>query len=57
MSTILLLGKDGGKLKGMADIEIIVPGKTADRIQELHMMILHIFIEGVERLLFPENYK
>lgn len=56
MHTLLLLGKDGGKLKGMADIELIIPGSTADRIQELHMMILHIFIEGVERVLFPQNY-
>ena len=45
-----------GKLKGMCDYEFIVPGETTDRIQEVHMMILHIIIEGVERILFPENY-
>lgn len=56
MKTCVLLGKDGGKLKGMCDYEFIVPGKTSDRIQEIHMMILHIIIEGVERILFPENY-
>ncbi|MGL5723878.1 MAG: phosphoheptose isomerase, partial [Cetobacterium sp.] len=27
-----------------------------DRIQEIHMMILHIIIEGVEKIMFPENY-
>lgn len=56
MKTCVLLGKDGGKLKGMCDYEFIILGKTSDRIQEIHMMILHIIIEGVERIMFPENY-
>ena len=56
MKTVALLGKDGGKLKGMCDHEFIIPGETSDRIQEIHMMILHIVIEGVERIMFPENY-
>ncbi len=57
LHTILLLGRDGGKLKGRADLEIIIPAGTSDRIQELHMMILHTVVEGVERVKFPENYK
>ena len=52
MKTCVLLDKDGGKLKGMCDYEFIIPGKTSDRIQEIHMMILHIIIEGVEGILF-----
>lgn len=56
LKTVGLLGKDGGKLKGICDYEFIIPGETSDRIQEVHMMILHIIIEGVERILFPENY-
>ena len=56
IKTVILLGKDGGKLKGMCDYEFIIPGETSDRIQEIHMMILHIIIEGVERIMFPENY-
>jgi D-sedoheptulose 7-phosphate isomerase len=56
MSTVALLGKDGGLLKSKSQIEFIVPGKTTDRIQELHMLILHIIIEAVERELFPELY-
>ncbi|NQV17576.1 MAG: D-sedoheptulose 7-phosphate isomerase [Armatimonadetes bacterium] len=56
MTTISLLGKDGGKLKGFCDYEFIIPAQTSDRIQELHMTILHVIIEGVERILFPENY-
>ncbi len=53
MTTIALLGKDGGTLAGACDIEWIIPGHTADRIQELHMLILHTMIEGVEGRLFP----
>lgn len=56
VNTIALLGKDGGKIAGSCNYEFIVPGKTADRIQELHMVILHVLIEGIERILFPENY-
>ncbi|MBI9030941.1 SIS domain-containing protein [bacterium] len=55
-STVALLGKDGGKLAGKCDYDFIIPGKTSDRIQELHMIILHIVIEVVERKMFPENY-
>lgn len=56
MKTCVLLGKDGGKLRGTCDYEFIIPGETSDRIQEIHMMILHIIIEGVEKIMFPENY-
>jgi D-sedoheptulose 7-phosphate isomerase len=54
--TFNLLGQGGGKLKGIGDLEIIFPGKTSDRIQELHMASLHILIEAIERVLFPELY-
>jgi D-sedoheptulose 7-phosphate isomerase len=56
MSVILLLGKDGGSLKGKADAEIWVRARATERIQEMHMVALHVVIESVERLLFPENY-
>ena len=56
MQVISLLGKDGGKLAGIADLEFIVNAETTDRIQEVHMTVLHLVIEGVERLLFPNNY-
>lgn len=51
-----LLGKGGGRLQDCVNDCLIVPGATSDRIQEIHMMILHIVIEAVERRLFPENY-
>jgi len=57
MISVALLGMDGGKLKGICDYEIIVPGKTTDRIQELHITVLHVIIETIERILFPQNYR
>jgi D-sedoheptulose 7-phosphate isomerase len=57
IKTVALLGRDGGKLKDLADLAIIVPGHSSDRIQELHIKLIHIVIEVLERELFPENYK
>jgi len=54
--SLLLSGKDGGKAKGLSDLEIMIPGDHSDRIQEMHMKIIHSVIEAVERELFPENY-
>ena len=56
MQVFGLLGGDGGDLKQYCDICLIAPGNTADRIQEIHIKVLHILIEHVERLTFPENY-
>jgi D-sedoheptulose 7-phosphate isomerase len=56
VTTIALLGKGGGPMKAIADLPIVVPGTTSDRIQELQMLILHTVIETIERELFPENY-
>lgn len=56
MQVFGLLGRDGGELKHHCDIYLIAPGDTADRIQEIHIKVLHILIEHVERLMFPENY-
>jgi len=55
LKTITFLGKGGGKLKGVADLELIIEGfKTSDRVQEAHMAAMHIIIEMVEKLLvFP----
>ncbi|MDO9578167.1 MAG: D-sedoheptulose 7-phosphate isomerase [Candidatus Cloacimonadales bacterium] len=54
--TFALLGKDGGQIDGICDLQLIAPGKTTDRIQEIHIVVLHIIVETVERILFPENY-
>ncbi|MCY4402738.1 MAG: SIS domain-containing protein [Candidatus Poribacteria bacterium] len=51
-----LLGRDGGNLIRSCDSYLIAPGNTADRIQEIHIKVIHILIEQIERILFPENY-
>lgn len=56
IKTIGLLGKDGGSIKNLVDVPIIVDHKVTDRIQEIHIKIIHIFIEGIERQIFPEHY-
>jgi len=57
VTTVGLLGKGGGELRDAVDIPIIVPqATTSDRIQEVHIKILHITIEAVERRMFPQNY-
>ena len=57
ITTIGLLGKGGGKARGMVDVPIVVPrAETSDRIQEVHIQVLHIVIEAVERRMFPGNY-
>lgn len=57
IGTVALLGKGGGLLKDLADVAIIVPGSTSDRIQEIHIKLIHIVIETLERSLFPQNYE
>ncbi len=53
MQTIAFLGKSGGKLCNMCDLEWIVSGfPYSDRIQEAHMAAIHIIIEIVEKKLF-----
>ncbi len=48
LMTVAMLGKDGGKLRGACHHEIIAPGETSDRIQEIHMLALHILVEAIE---------
>ncbi|WP_072669979.1 D-sedoheptulose 7-phosphate isomerase [Vibrio injensis] len=50
MKTVALTGKDGGKMAGLADVEIRVPHfGYADRIQEVHIKIIHIVIQLIEK--------
>ncbi|WP_257294157.1 D-sedoheptulose 7-phosphate isomerase [Endozoicomonas sp. YOMI1] len=52
MKVILLSGKDGGEMAGMADVEIRVPHfGYADRIQEVHIKAIHIMIQLVEKYM------
>lgn len=50
MTVVALSGKDGGKLAALADINIIVPHDGfADRIQEVHIKVIHILILLIEK--------
>jgi D-sedoheptulose 7-phosphate isomerase len=57
LRVIALTGKSGSTLARAADVETCTPGGVyADRVQELHIKVIHILIELVERAMFPANY-
>lgn len=49
-STLGLSGRDGGKMNGMCDLNIVVPSDVTARIQEMHILIGHIFCKAVDDL-------
>jgi D-sedoheptulose 7-phosphate isomerase len=49
--SIALLGRDGGRARGLADIEFIVGHQDTARVQEGHLFLLHALVEGVEENL------
>lgn len=57
MRVIALTGAPGSQLEPHADVCICTPGGAyADRVQELHIKVIHILIELIERDMFPQNY-
>jgi D-sedoheptulose 7-phosphate isomerase len=57
MEVIILSGKANTPLEPLSTVYVNTPGgKFADRVQELHIKVLHILIELIERHFFPENY-
>ncbi|QXE88285.1 D-sedoheptulose 7-phosphate isomerase [Geomonas nitrogeniifigens] len=50
--SIALLGKDGGSIKGVAELSLVVPSDDTPRIQEGHITMIHILCDLVERELF-----
>lgn len=57
LCTIGFLGKSGGALRGVCDLELIIDGgfPYSDRIQEAHMTVIHILIEVIEKKLFVKT--
>ena len=51
MGTLALLGRDGGKGRGIADIEITVAHHETARIQEAQKVLIHALCEGMEKHL------
>ena len=48
ITTILFSGKDGGKLKSIADLSLVVPSDNTPRIQEMHILFIHIICQIVD---------
>ncbi|MCW5938411.1 MAG: SIS domain-containing protein [Fimbriimonadaceae bacterium] len=46
-----LLGRGGGRLGPLCDLVVMAPGETSDRIQEIHMLVLHSVVEAAEKEL------
>ena len=51
ITTLGLLGSEGGKCNKLCDIKLIVPSKSTARIQECHIFLGHFILEQVENLL------
>lgn len=57
VKVVILSGRPAAELSGLSDVYICTPGgQYADRVQELHIKVLHILIELIERHFFPANY-
>jgi D-sedoheptulose 7-phosphate isomerase len=57
LKVIILSGKQAPELMALSDVYVCTPaGQFADRVQELHIKVLHILIELIERHFFPANY-
>lgn len=51
--TIGLLGKSGGKAKDICDLPLVIPSETTERIQEVHILVIHILCELLETDYIP----
>lgn len=57
MTVVAMTGRAGSPITELADIAVVTPaGRWADRVQELHIKVIHILIELVERELDAQNY-
>ena len=50
--TIGLLGRDGGTIKAICDLALVIPSSDTPRVQEGHITIIHIVCDLVEKALF-----
>ncbi|MGE5437011.1 MAG: SIS domain-containing protein [Syntrophothermus sp.] len=55
MKIIGFLGGDGGKLKPLVDVPVVIPSKNVQRIQEGHITVAHILCELVEQGLYGKS--
>lgn len=53
--TVGLLGRDGGSIAPLVDINLTVPAMETPRIQEVHAIIIHLLCQQVEKVLFTSG--
>lgn len=52
ITTVALVGRDGGKMASMADYAVVVPSMSTPRIQEAHLLIEHLICDIIEKEMF-----
>lgn len=52
VTTVALVGRDGGKMAIMADYAVVIPSNATPRIQESHLLIEHIICDIIEKEMF-----
>lgn len=55
ITTVALVGRDGGKMAQMADVSIIIPSNSTPRIQESHILVGHIICDIIEKEIFGDG--
>ena len=55
IKSVALAGRDGGQLKALADVALVVASESTQRIQETHITIGHIICELIESTLYPHS--
>jgi D-sedoheptulose 7-phosphate isomerase len=54
LKTIAFLGRDGGSMLGMADVDLLIKSNSTARVQEAHHLLLHVLCEVIEERLNKE---
>jgi D-sedoheptulose 7-phosphate isomerase len=57
LKVVGLLGRDGGRVRGLCDLALVVESGDTQRIQETHNLIGHVLCDLVEQTLFPGGRK
>ncbi len=55
LTTMAFLGRDGGLLRGLADMELVVAADDTARIQEAHQLLVHLLLQAVEEAWVPAD--
>jgi len=49
LKSISMLGREGGKARGLADVDLIIPGDSGRSAQEAHLFLIHYFCEAIDQ--------